>query len=69
MTDEQTMLGRFVRVGADVGVIVGLPDGQSIPDEHFAVWYGQRLVDEVTPLARTVPREYCEVIAKFATYH
>ena len=69
MTDEHTVLGRFVRVGNDLGVVVGLPNQGGVPDEHYAIWYGQCLQDGVTPLARTVPAEYCVVIGDFATYH
>lgn len=69
MTNEQIVLGRFVRVGDDLGVVVGLPNQGGVPDEHYAIWYGQRMPDGVTPLARTVPVEYCQVIDGYATYH
>lgn len=63
-------LGAFVLVGESLGVIVGYPDDTAIPDEHYAVWYGQSTdPEQKVPLARTVPMEYCRPIMSFDTYH
>lgn len=62
-------LGQFVRVGGDLGVIVGYYGMQGVPEDHYAVWYGQVAEDGVTPLARTVPVEYCVFVRKHTLYH
>lgn len=63
-------LGTFVVVGNSLGVIVGYPDEDDIPEEHYAVWYGQHAdTDDNVPLARTVPMDYCLPITGFQTYH
>jgi len=66
---DRSALGMFVRVGTDIGVVVGLPESEGIPEDHYAVWYGQRSPDGVTPLARIVPIEYCLPMAKHDLYH
>ena len=63
------LLGRFVLVGDDMGVIVGQEGMPDVPEEHYAVWYGQKTSDDSTPLARTVPVEYCILIDKHQFYH
>jgi len=61
-------LGKFVRVGTDLGVVVGLPDSKGVPDDHYAIWYGQKESDG-TPRARTVPIEYCLFVNELSIYH
>lgn len=63
------VMGRFVFVGKDLGVVVGLPDRVTVPEDHYAVWFGERMPDGVTPLAKTVPIEYCQVLEGYAIYH
>jgi hypothetical protein len=60
-------IGSFVTVGNDLGVVVGWPGSPNVPDEHYAIWYGQRAENEVDPLCRTVPVEYC-VLAPGGSY-
>ena len=66
---DSSALGKFVRVGGDIGVIIGLPEVAGVPEEHYAVWYGQCSPDGVTPLVRTVPAEYCIFVSKYESYH
>lgn len=63
------VLGQFVRVGSDVGVIVGCHGMPEVPEDHYAIWYGQVAADGSTPLARTVPVEYCVFVDRHALYH
>lgn len=54
-------IGQFVKVGNDVGVVVGLAEDMSdIPDAHVAVWFGE-LTPHGQPRARTVPVESADV--------
>ena len=62
-------VGDFVRVGSDVGVVVGLSDGVEVPEEHLAVWYGEVGEAADVPRCRTVPAEYCEVVSTVEYYH
>lgn len=34
-------LGTFVTVGDCVGVVIRWPDGIDVPEEHYAIWYGE----------------------------
>jgi hypothetical protein len=63
------VLGQFVRVGSDVGVIVGYYGMPDVPEDHYAIWYGQLAADGVTPSARTVPVEHCVLVDKHEFYH
>ena len=67
MTEMKT-IGSFVKVGNHVGVIVGYPDQENIPEDHLAIWYGQTTEDN-SPRIRTVPEEYCEPVDKIEYYH
>lgn len=60
--DPKAMLGKFVRVEGEIGVIVALPNGEDIPEGHFAVWYGE-FSDETKKVlkCKTVQMEYCEL--------
>ena len=63
-------LGTFVTVGDSLGVIVGLPGEMDIPEDHYAVWYGERVATgNRVPLAQTVPTEYCQPLDQFEMYH
>ena len=63
-------MGKFVKVGTFMGVIVGLPGTGDIPEDHFAIWYGQKSPrDAAIPYVRTVPIEYCLAIETVHTYH
>jgi hypothetical protein len=63
-------IGGFVKVGDSIGVVVGLTGINGIPEDHFAIWYGEfsKMADEV-PLAKTVPVDYCVHIASYDVYH
>ena len=68
--NEKDVLGKFVNVGGSIGVIVGIPDDENIPEDHYAIWYGQ--ISETVlgkPRVRTVPIEYCEFINEIEYYH
>lgn len=60
--------GDFVRVGNDVGVVIGLSEENEIPDEHLGIWYGETLSDSI-PSFRTVPEEFCTLIENAKPYH
>ena len=63
-------LGKFVLVGDSIGVIVGLPGEENVPEEHYAIWYGQQSnKNNLVPLSRTVPIEYCKIISENELYH
>ena len=57
----EEMPGKFVRVEGVMGVIVALPNGDDIPEGHFAVRYG-KFADEQKKIlkCRTVQMEYCK---------
>lgn len=61
MAENLIPIGSFVRVGDDVGIVVGWPDTEHVPSEHYAVWYGS-LDESAVPCCRTVPIEYCEPV-------
>ncbi len=60
--------GDFVKVGNDIGVVVGLSEEKEIPDEHLGIWYGE-ITDESIPSFRTVPEEFCFLIENTESYH
>ena len=62
-------IGTFVSVGDSLGIIVGLPGSPDVPEQHYAVWYGESSTTEVCPLCRTVPVEYCARVDKCNYYH
>ncbi|MCA8991153.1 MAG: hypothetical protein KDA88_04200 [Planctomycetaceae bacterium] len=61
-------IGAMVRVGESIGTIVGHPPTNEIPDEHYAVWFGETSSDDV-PQCRTVPMEYCSPGVPIEYYH
>ena len=61
-------LGTFITVGDCVGVVIGWPDGSDIPEEHYAVWYGETSSTNL-PRCRTVPLEYCRASTEIEYYH
>ena len=61
-------LGTFVHVGESLGVIVGLPETEHIPPNHYAIWFGESAANDY-PKCRTVPTEYCHVFHGFEFYH
>ncbi len=61
-------LGTFVAVGDSCGVVIGWPNGNNIPDDHYAVWYGE-MSTENRPRCRIVPIEYCVPCSKIEYYH
>jgi hypothetical protein len=72
MSNEQRQflsVGTFVEVGGDLGVIVGLSGSDNVPEEHYAVWYGQTAGETSTPLCRTVPIDYCKPVTSVKCYH
>jgi hypothetical protein len=62
-------LGQFVLVGKHIGVIVGRPGDDDVPEEHYAVWYGEKGTHPQVPRCRTVPMEYCKPIQITEYYH
>ena len=65
---DEPQNGSFVRVGKDLGVVVGSADGADVPDEHVAVWYGE-VSDDGRPKVRTVPVDFCEPVDGVELYH
>ena len=68
MAEEYLSIGTFVTVGESIGVIIGWPNCNEIPEGHYAVWYGEMRSDDC-PLCRTVPIDYCTPIAAIEYYH
>ena len=69
---EKLKIGQFVIVGKSIGVVVGLPNGSEIPENHLAVWYGETADDthgKMIPKVRTVPEDYCEPLNGVSFYH
>jgi hypothetical protein len=63
-------IGKFVKAGSSVGVVVGLPGISGTPEHHYAVWYGGiSTTAPGAPLARTVPIDRCIVLDSFEVYH
>ena len=64
-------IGQFVSVGKDIGIVVGFPNDNEIPEEHLAIWYGQTTDNngKTVPKVRTVPEEYCEPLDGISFYH
>jgi hypothetical protein len=51
-------LGQFVYLdGSGVGVVVILPDGANVAEEHVGVWFGT-MTDAGSPVVCTVPVAY-----------
>ncbi len=67
-TSSKLPIGTFVSVGDDIGTIVGWPDSANVPDEHYAVWFGEKSTHNVAR-CRTVPFEYCVVLNSIEFYH
>ncbi len=66
--NEKFIIGSFVKVHKDIGVVISLETENNVPEEHLGIWYGE--TDENnTPLIHTVPEEYCEKITNTKTYH
>jgi|GEM_PF-1302298 len=65
---ELIPLGSFVRVHTSVGVVVGWPNNDGVPEEHYAIWYGETS-DSNAPLCRTGPMEHCEATLDTEFYH
>ena len=61
--------GTFVLVSDSLGIVVGWPNEEGVPDEHYAIWYGEAGTSEKIPSCRTVPIEYCEETNKVEFYH
>ena len=68
MPHSEPPIGSFVRVGKDLGVVVGSADAEDVPDEHVAVWFGE-VSDDGRPKVRTVPVSYCEPVDGVELYH
>jgi len=71
---SQLVVGAFVSVGGDVGVVIALPeyelpDGYPVAEDHCLVWYGQVDGNDGSPRCRTVPIEYCEPVTALSVYH
>ena len=67
---EVVSIGKFVKVGDSIGIIVGLPGIDNTPEDHYAVWFGEKSKTALgAPLVKTVPVEYCNFINIFEVYH
>lgn len=40
MNEMRFKLGDMVEIDGLLASVVGLPDGDNVPDEHLAVWFG-----------------------------
>ena len=67
MKEMNFKLGDMIEVDGLLASVVGLPDGQDVPDEHLAVWFGHpqnKRISEGKPSGSrpevwTVPADCC----------
>ena len=62
--------GDLVMLNGNLAAVVGIEGDHGIPEDHVALWYGSEPAEtNQTPVAWTVPIEYCQLVEKLELKH